>query len=242
MGFGGFGAKLMGPMQVFYLTQDLVQMPADGFWLAESERIRAAGLRFPKRRNDWLLGRWTAKGAIRAFLTQEGKLPPGWGDLEIRSAPDGAPEAFDSGVSAPVSIALSHSGGKGFCVVGSPGQALGCDIELIQTRSPEFIEDYLTDEEQSLVTGAPSDGRPLWATLIWSAKESALKCLREGLRRDTRSVRIGIAPKHTPGWNPFMVECLDPATHFYGWWRDEGIFVKTIAAGMPVGEPQELLL
>jgi 4'-phosphopantetheinyl transferase EntD len=174
----------MDPMPVFYLTQDHGQVPADISWLAESERVRAAGLRFPKRRGDWLLGRWTAKRAICAYLTQAGKSPPGCGDLEIRSAPDGAPEAFDSGVSAPVSIALSHSGGKGFCVVGPPGQALGCDIELIQARNPEFIEDYLTEEEQSLVTGALSDMRPLWATLIWSAKESTLKCLREGLRRE----------------------------------------------------------
>ena len=229
-------------MPVFYLLQDLVQVPADDSWLAASERMRVAGLRFPKRRNDWLLGRWTAKCAIRAFLAQAGKSPPGCGDLEIRSAPDGAPEAFDSGASAPVSIALSHSGGKGFCVVGPPGHALGCDIELIQTRNPEFIKDYLTDEEQAVVDDAPSDIRPLWATLIWSAKESALKCLREGLRRDTRSVRIRVAPQHAPGWNPFMVESLDPVTHFYGWWRDEGLFVETIAAGLPMGEPLELLL
>jgi 4'-phosphopantetheinyl transferase len=231
----------MDPMPVFYLTQDHGQVPADISWLAESERVRAAGLRFPKRRGDWLLGRWTAKRAICAYLTQAGKSPPGCGDLEIRSAPDGAPEAFDSGVSAPVSIALSHSGGKGFCVVGPPGQALGCDIELIQARNPEFIEDYLTEEEQSLVTGALSDMRPLWATLIWSAKESTLKCLREGLRRDTRSVRIRVACERMPGWNPFNVECLDPVARFYGWWREAGLFVQTIAAGIPVGEPLELL-
>jgi len=232
----------MVTMPVFYLTQGHVQVPGGISWLAESERVRAADLRFPKRRSDWLLGRWTAKRAIRAYLIQAGMSPPGFENLEIRSAPDGAPEAFDSGVPAPVSIALSHSAGKGFCVVGPPGQALGCDIELIQARNPEFIEDYLTDEEQSLVTSAPSDVRPLWATLIWSAKESALKCLREGLRRDTRTVQVQVAREHVPGWTPFTVECLDSVTRFYGWWREEGLFVQTIAAGILAGEPLELLL
>ena len=232
----------MGHMQIFYLTQDFVQVPSDGSWLAESEQARVTGMRFPKRRNDWLLGRWTAKCAIRVFLAQEGKSAPEFADLEIRSAPDGAPEAFNSGVPAQVSIAISHSGGRGFCLVGPPGQALGCDIELIERRNLEFIRDYLADEEQTVVEDAPSDMQPLRATLMWSAKESALKCLREGLRRDTRSVRIRLAPDSVPGWNPFMVECLDPTMHFYGWWRDERLFIETIAAGVQLGRPIELLL
>jgi 4'-phosphopantetheinyl transferase len=78
--------------------------------------------------------------------------------------------------------------------------------------------------------------------LIWSAKESALKCLREGLRRDTRTVRIQVAREYTPGWSRFTVACLDPVTRFYGWWREEGAFVQTIAAAISVEKPLELLL
>ena len=67
--------------------------------------------------------------------------------------------------------------------------ALGCDLELVEPRSDRFVADYLTAAEQQLVLGAGPE-RDLVANLIWSAKESALKVLRVGLRRDTRSVEV----------------------------------------------------
>jgi 4'-phosphopantetheinyl transferase len=231
----------MARLTLYFLIQGLADLPADDLWLAPDERLRAAGFRFSKRRNEWLLGRWTAKRALRSFLTLQGQRAPDFTALEIRSAPDGAPEAFLRTGPAPVSLALSHSDGKGFCVIAPPGIEVGCDVEAVLRRDLTFLEDYFVGEERSLMAQAQGEARPLLATLIWSAKESALKCLREGLRRDTRSVRVYIGAEGKSGWNAMTVQCLQSSRLFHGWWRNVGSeYVQTVAAGSPAQEPVEL--
>ena len=208
---------------VFWLAQTVADVPAANGWLTMAERERMDRFCVPKRRGDWRLGRWTAKRALAAFLDV---TPAG---VEIRAAESGAPEAWVDGRPAPVSLSLSHSGPIGFCVVAAPGTDLGCDVEAIEPRSPGFLADYFTAEEQALVVEAPLGQRDLLLTLLWSAKESVLKALHCGLRSDTRSVHCevqGLAGGR--GWRRLR------ATHsagrkFQGWWRENGGMVFTVA-------------
>ena len=157
--------------------------------MSAEEMSRFASLRFEKRRRDWRLGRWTAKRALATCL----KLPIGvhsLQDVEIRSAPSGAPEVFLFNQRAAVSLSLSHRAGRALCVVGSSGLSLGCDLELVESRDHSFVTDFFTVNEQKLVGSAPDDILPILVTLLWSAKESALKALNVGLRLDTTSIDI----------------------------------------------------
>ena len=43
-------------------------------WLSAAEIDQMTGLRFPKRRREWRLGRWTAKHAVAACLGWSGTL------------------------------------------------------------------------------------------------------------------------------------------------------------------------
>ena len=52
-------------ISVSWLTQTLEDLPSALSWLGEKEQEVLAGLRFEKRRQDWLLGRWTAKLALQ---------------------------------------------------------------------------------------------------------------------------------------------------------------------------------
>ena len=55
------------------------------------------------------------------------------------------------------------------------------------------------------------------ANLIWSAKESALKVLRTGLRRDTRSVDVSLLPDPpVDGWQPAQLARRKVATYPVG--------------------------
>jgi 4'-phosphopantetheinyl transferase len=78
-------------------------------------------------------------------------------------------------------------------------------------------------------------------TVIWSAKEAALKALRHGLRVDTRSIEIlhvarlegasanGIEPSGQM-WHKVQIRCTLPnSSAFYGWWRPWENHVLTIA-------------
>jgi 4'-phosphopantetheinyl transferase len=106
------------------------------------------------------------------------------------------------------------------------------------------VRDFLTSAEQAVVARAPgSDGHDAAANLIWSAKESALKVLRTGLRADTRSVEVvledpaGISAGGGPadGWQRLSVSSGD--SRFPGWWRRDGVFLLTMVAARGLDQP-----
>jgi 4'-phosphopantetheinyl transferase len=123
--------------------------------------------------------------------------------------------------------------------VGPPGPSLGCDLELVEPRSGAFVADFLSPSEQGLVAAAEAgEARDLVANLVWCGKESALKVLRTGLRRDTRSVEVSLpgGPKED-GWTPLRVRAAEGRV-FPGWWQRFGAFVLTVAAAEPVPPPR----
>ena len=176
-------------MDVYWLEQSEADVPAADDWLSESEAVQLSRFRFAKRRADWRLGRWTAKCAVAASL----KLPDDHRSLkkiEISAASTGQPEVTLVGRTERVTISISHRDGIAICAVAVGDVKLGCDLEVIEPRSDAFIADYFTAEEGELIAQTSGEKRPLLVSLLWSAKESALKALHVGLRADTRSVRV----------------------------------------------------
>ena len=216
---------------VYWLEQIEADVPAENDWLAANEIIRLDSMRFEKRRTDWRLGRWTAKRALTAYLhTQDDRQA--FRQIEIRAAPSGAPEVFLDGELSAIPIALSHRAGRAACAIASTGAAMGCDLELIEERSYAFVADYFTTEEQLQVARASAADRSRLVALIWSAKESALKALREGLRLDTRCVQVNPAfrPSDTGGtWSALRVSYTGGEV-FHGWWQQAGTLVRTVVA------------
>lgn len=220
-----------GMTDVYWLEQTEADVPAENDWLSASEAVRLDSMRFAKRRADWRLGRWTAKRALAAYLNvpDHGQA---LSDIEIRAAPCGAPEVFLGGKPAAIPMALSHRAGRAACAIAPAGAALGCDLELIEERSYAFVADYFTAEEQVLVARALAADRSRLVTLLWSAKESVLKALREGLRLDTRCVAVDpvLRPSDTgERWSPLRVSSSG-GRMFSGWWQPAGNFVRTVVA------------
>ncbi|MFH1573404.1 MAG: 4'-phosphopantetheinyl transferase superfamily protein [Acidobacteriota bacterium] len=212
-------------LEILWHTETLADVPVHDGWLGPEELECLAAMRFPRRRSSWRLGRWTAKAALRACLPGSDGLPlPAF---QILAAPDGAPVAWVGSTPAPASISLSHRDELGFCVVARPAAAVGCDVERIEVREEGFFRDYFTAGEAAWVEQSPRLDRTLLETLIWSAKESALKALREGLRRDTRSVAVELN-RSGQSWSTLQVRCTESARLFRGWWSRRGDFVLTI--------------
>lgn len=249
-------------MNVFWLQKTEADVPKDDDWLCTNEVLRLRDMRFAKRRADWRLGRWTAKCAVAAYLRRSSGADFLSG-IEIRPALSGAPEVFLAGQPATVAISLSHSSGKAMAAVVPSGIALGCDLETIEPRSDTFLADYFTPEEQFLVACAPVPDRPALVALLWSAKESALKALHQGLRLDTRSVLVNsvgrdrhsayavqTSDKHAAQelrhtdrehsqdeWCAFQLLCTTDGRTFHGWWQSAGNFVRTLVADPPLLPP-----
>ncbi|HEY1343216.1 MAG TPA: 4'-phosphopantetheinyl transferase superfamily protein [Bryobacteraceae bacterium] len=217
-------------MDVYWLEQSASDVPETDDWLTPYERARLDSLRFPKRRADWRLGRWTAKQVVAVCLEL-----PSPAAIEIRAAPSGAPQAFVAGDRAQLAISISHRRGVAVCAAAPDAIALGCDLELVEPRSDEFVADYLTVDEQALVAREPAV-----VNVLWSAKESALKALGEGLRLDTRrvAVEIGTTAEGVHGWHPLRVRCPGGET-LDGWWDSDGELVRTMVAS-PAPHPPVL--
>ncbi len=214
------------------------EVPPGDDWLGEREREALARLRFPKRRADWRLGRWTAKQALARCLGVDGAAPP-LARIEVLAAPDGAPEVLIPGI-APPAIALSHSGERGFALACRPARPVGCDLERVEARSRDFVSDYLTIEEAALVEGADPSTRPVLATLLWSAKESALKLRREGLRADTRAVHVQPASDPVTAQRGRFTVATDRgegAVPLRGCWWLAGEYVRTVVLAL-MTEPE----
>jgi 4'-phosphopantetheinyl transferase len=218
--------------------------PGTADWLTAGEAERAATMRFTKRRSEWLLARWTAKQALAAELGLAAD-PASLARIEIRTIvggeAQGAPEVVLDGTRYEIGISLTDRAGWAVCTVGAV-EELGCDLELVEPRSDGFVTDFLTLPEQQDVRDPPIDASSdAVANLVWSAKESALKVLRTGLRRDTRSVEVRFsAEPPVDGWQPLRVR-TEEGRDLSGWWRRYGEFLLTVVTGRPVPPPRALV-
>jgi 4'-phosphopantetheinyl transferase len=225
---------MIGPVR--WLTCDRGDVPDELDWLAPDERDRIEAFRFAPRRGDFLLGRWTAKCLLAAVLPGASLAA-----IAIRAAADGAPEAVLDGERLPFSVSLSHRAGRALAAVGDAGAALGADLELVEPRSALLVADFFTADEAAAVAACPPSGRDRAIALIWSAKESALKARRTGLREDPRHVRveadgIAAAPDADGAWRALRI-AVDGAPGLAGWWRDDAGYVLTLAGGALAAGP-----
>jgi 4'-phosphopantetheinyl transferase len=208
------------------------ELPRLVLTIGPRERAVLATLRFPARRRDWRVARWTAKRLLAARLGAD----LGLATYEIRAGADGAPEVLVGGEPLPWPVSLSHRAGVAFVALGDRPGRLGCDVERVEPRSPAFLEDFLTAAERARVVGDPAPA--VRAAVVWTAKESALKARREGLRADTRSVEVGCDGTTAPEgeWRPVVVRASAGET-FHGWWRRDGALVACVVADAAFAPP-----
>jgi 4'-phosphopantetheinyl transferase len=211
--------------------------PIDTGWADARLSRRLAAMRYTKRRSETTLARWTAKRTVAAtFGVGDGAAR--LAGVVITNAVDGAPEARIDGRPIDGVIAMTDRADVAVSMVISGRERIGCDLELVEPRSAAFVRDYFTPREQATV--AQSSEPELTGNLIWSAKESALKVLRTGLRRDTRTVEVRIDDGNGNGeWRPLDVT-VDADRHFPGWWLHAGEFILTAVTEAPTGPPQSL--
>lgn len=225
-------------MKVRYLLQNLTDLNPGLRWLGPLETEALAGLRFSKRRNDWLLSRWTAKAALLRFSPASARAAADW---QIIPEVSGAPTLLLKGRVSEIPISLSHSGDCGLCITAAGPARLGCDIETIEARSRTFEETFFTPEEVSRLENIPEHERNRLVTLFWSAKEAALKVLKIGLTADARRVRIVHFELHgVDEWLKLQLKDSQDGALFHGWWRDREGMVITVLSDRPIEPPSPL--
>jgi 4'-phosphopantetheinyl transferase len=211
-------------MTVLWSLSRADALPAGDDWLGPSERAVQANLKFPKRRAEWRLGRHAAKRLLTDLVGVQA-----FDRIQIIAAEDGAPEAVVDGFPLEVSLSISHRDGIAAAAITRHGR-VGCDLEAIEPRTARFVEDYFTRSGCEAIVQSPPRLRDRHVALTWSAKESALKVLRTGLRRDTRSVEVEIHDPSARGdvWSPLEVTISPGTRRFAGRWRQLESWVLTV--------------
>lgn len=223
---------------IYWLTQTDADLPTTttAAWLSPAERERFSLLHVLKRRQEWLLGRWTAKRLIQTYLADEAGLATELYELSVVAGPTGAPELR---VERPnlrfelttLQLSISHSAGVAFCALSSGEEPVGADIERVEPRHPAFAGDYFTPAELLRIAATDEASRDTMITAIWSAKEAALKALLLGLTVDTRRVECLPEPPDED-WAPVTIT-LDPSLPgrrpLQGLWREQAGYVLTLA-------------
>lgn len=208
-------------------------------WLSPAEAARAGAMRFTKRRTEYLLRRWAGKQAVAQVLGLR-RDPASLARVEVLNHETGAPYALVDGAPVVAAISLTDRAGWAVCALVPGDIGVGCDLEVAEPRSAGFVADFLTTIEQEYVDSVPDDERDAAANVVWSAKESGLKLLGTGLRRDSRSVQVRAERgSETRGWAPLSVE-VDHRRRLAGWWCREGAFVLTVVTAPRTGPPVPL--
>ena len=220
------------------------QVPSGSQWLVGPEVARVAPMRFTKRRTEYLLRRYAGKCAVAAAVGLPAD-PVTLGRIGVLNRMTGAPYVEVDGRALGLDISLTDRAGWAVCLVGPDLGAVGVDLEIVEPRSAGFVSDFLTPAEQRVVAAAPGpDGHDAAANLIWSAKESALKVLRTGLRADTRTVEVALADPTglTDGAGDWQRLTVDHGPdRFPGWWRRDGVFLLTVVARTDLVDPPQVL-
>lgn len=132
------------------------------------------GLKFPKRRNEFLLGRWAAKSAVAAWIER-----PQLDAIEI------VPGVFQQPVvhasqREPVAVTLAHSRSITLALATGAGHPVGIDVEDFEPQQTEVIRTQVGRREIPAAAGE-LENEAHRLLLIWAAKEALSKALRSGL-------------------------------------------------------------
>jgi len=204
------------------------EVPPGSRWLGARERSVEAGFVRPRRRREWRAGRWAAKRLLAEPL---GLFVGELERVQILGAADGAPAAYLDDRELAVPISISHRGVWAVAAVRPEGGAIGIDLELVEPRTERFVRDYFTHREVDRYDRLPRELRDLYAVAVWSAKEGVLKCVRTGLRRDTRTVEVELEPEGaSANWRGFDAADLTGHRVFDGWWMRRDELLCTVVA------------
>ncbi len=165
---------------------DLNRLPPADEILSEREAAFFQTLRFPKRRVEWLGGRFALKELVRAACGAS------YREIEVLPQPSGKPALTVGGKSVPLAFSLTHSHGWAVAALSADERFVGIDLEKIEHRLDAWAKDFFHPSELS-GTGDK------FLTALWTQKEAVVKVLGTGL-----------------SLNSYDVRCIDGKPFFFG--------------------------
>lgn len=142
-------------------THSQVRIPCELIYPEEEALIAHA---VPKRQNEFRLGRYCARSALRRL-----SVP----DTPILASSDRVPIWPDGTTGS-----ITHTDGYCGAAIARTGRfiSLGLDVERIGNIDPDVWRLVCSSDELDWISNMPPQERNQWSYLIFSAKEAAYKC------------------------------------------------------------------
>ena len=142
--------------------------------LHESELRTHEGMRFEKRRDEFLLGRFAAKVALGRYLGERD-----WTAIEVFPGIFQQPLVRHAGTDL-AAVCITHSGGAAVAAAFPAAHPLAIDLERLDADRLEVLKSQVGPAEVE-TAGLPGDEVLRRVTMLWAAKEALSKVLRCGL-------------------------------------------------------------
>ena len=225
----------MNKIPIYFYHQTFGDLLPHRDWLHPREIHFLKGLKFEKRRHDWLLGRWTAKDCVISFFEKKGiALSPS--SFAILKKESGAPELFFEKSELNCQVSLSHRAGHAIAAVAPAGVAIGCDLEKVEPRSEAFLSDYFLERELAFLSPISPGEKDVFSNLIWSVKEAVMKATGQGMKLHPRKIEVGEI-ENGRGWQALSVDTS--SVRFQGLWKVEGEMIFVIVSNRQISVEQD---
>ena len=165
---------------------DLTCLPPAEEILGAKESAFFQTLRFPKRRTEWLGGRFALKELVRQATGADKK------EIEILPQPSGKPLLRVGENPCPLAFSITHSHGFAAAALSAEDAFVGIDLEKVAHRIEAWAKDFFHPSE---LTGEGDN----FLTALWTQKEALVKVLGTGL-----------------SLNSYDVRCVNGRAEFYG--------------------------
>jgi len=154
-----------------------------------------AGLRFEKRRRDWLGGRLAAKRAVVRLAESSGAdwRPQSTREVEVLAGTTREPRVYSPGSGIPrrVQVSISHSGQlAGAVACHADAGRIGFDLERLESIEPALYRLAFCDSEAEAIESTPAATRVDAAVTLWTAKEAVSKAIGTGLSICLRDIHL----------------------------------------------------
>ena len=142
--------------------------------LGPTEAAYFSSIRFARRQQSYLFGRYAAKLALRDLIEE-----PDLKAIEIRRGVFEQPIVHCTGRQG-WSVTISHAESLTVALAFPVGHPMGVDAERLDSARTDTILSQLSDQEMKWVEAAGKD-RVEISTALWTAKEALSKILCTGL-------------------------------------------------------------
>lgn len=166
-------------------------------WLSPAERDWFAELAGPRRRDDWLGGRWCVKTLVLALLSDRAQPVPRrqWLPRDItvisvnargRSVP---PTVYLDGQAQAIAVSIAHSARQIVAAI-DPRPAVRLGIDVVDLGAPQaLVNTWFTFRERAWLD---QHRDPFGIPRIWSAKEACYKACHGSRTFDPRSIEVEV--------------------------------------------------